>query len=49
MTVLFASVLFFAAMSNRMRKLRSRGLLLGFAIGLGLFGVALLLSYPKLI
>ncbi|MGB7983002.1 MAG: hypothetical protein WCF36_19635 [Candidatus Nanopelagicales bacterium] len=49
MTVLFAAVLFFAAMSNRMRKRRSRVTLLGFALGLGLVGLVLLATFPKLI
>ncbi len=49
MTVLFASVLFFAAMSNRMRRLRSRGTMLGLAVVLGLMGVILLATFPKLI
>ncbi len=49
MTVLFAAVLFFAAMSNRMRKLRSRVTLLGFALVLATVGVVLLATFPKLI
>lgn len=49
LTVLFASVLFFAAMSGRVRSSRSQWVLLG--VGLVLFGVALalLVAYPKLV
>lgn len=49
LTVLFASVLFFAAMSGRIDALRSQVLLLVLASALGLVGFAILLSYPRLI
>ncbi|MGY4642984.1 hypothetical protein [Cellulomonas sp. URHB0016] len=49
LTVAFASVLFFTAMSERMRSRRGRHVLLG--LGVGLFAVAttLLLTFPKLV
>lgn len=49
LTVLFAAVLFFAAMSMRVRSLRSQMLLLGVGASLGLVGVALLVAYPRLV
>ena len=49
LTVLFASVLFFTAMSNRVRALRSQEVLLGTAVVLGFVGVVLLASFPKLV
>jgi hypothetical protein len=49
LTVLFASVLFFSAMSGRVAALRSQQALLGLAIVLALAGIALLVSFPKLV
>lgn len=49
LTVLFAAVLFFSALSGRTRLYRSQVAFLTFAILLGLAGVALLLGFPKLI
>lgn len=46
LTVLFAAVLFFTAMSQRMHKPRSQWLLLGLAIVVGLTGVGLGISFP---
>jgi hypothetical protein len=46
LTVLFAAVLFFAAMSQRMNDARSQRLLLSLAIVLGLIGVGFGLSFP---
>jgi hypothetical protein len=46
LTVLFAAVLFFTAMSQRMRNTRSQRLLLGLAIALGLAGIGLGISFP---
>ena len=49
LTVLFAGVLFFTAMSGRVRVLRSQQVLLGAALVLGVLGVVLLISFPKLV
>ncbi|MGY1784400.1 hypothetical protein [Geodermatophilus sp. SYSU D00698] len=49
LTVLFAAVLFFAAMSARVRAARSQWVLLGTAVALGLVGVGLLAVFPKLL
>ncbi|MGY1779707.1 hypothetical protein [Geodermatophilus sp. SYSU D01036] len=49
LTVLFAAVLFFAAMSARVRAARSQWVLLGTAVALGLVGVCLLAAFPKLL
>ncbi|MGY1668745.1 hypothetical protein [Geodermatophilus sp. SYSU D00696] len=49
LTVLFAAVLFFTAMSARVRSLASQYVLLGSAVALGVVGVALLVSFPKLV
>jgi hypothetical protein len=49
LTVLFASVLFFTAMSSRVRSSRSQLALLGIAMALGLAGVVLLVTFPKLV
>lgn len=49
LTVLFASVLFFTAMSSRLDSKRSRWTMLIFGMGLALVGIAFLVSFPKLI
>lgn len=49
LTVLFAAVLFFTAMSTRVRSLRSEQALLGAALALGAAGSLLLVSFPKLV
>lgn len=49
LTVLFAAVLFFAAISNRLRTVRLQALMLGAAVALGLVGVVLLITFPKLV
>lgn len=49
LTVLFAAVLFFTAMSARMNRARSQWLLLSFAVVLGVVGVLFLATFPKLI
>lgn len=49
LTVLFAAVLFFAAISNRLRRIGLAAALLGSAIGLGLVGLILLGTFPKLV
>lgn len=49
LTVLFAAVLFFAAMSGRPRAILAQQLLLFMAIGFGLAGTVLLATYPKLV
>ena len=49
MAVLFAAVLFFTAMSGRVKHPRSQLALLTLAIGLGLVGVAFLVAFPKLV
>jgi hypothetical protein len=49
LTVLFATVLFFAALSGRVRALRAQQVLVGTAMVLGSVGVVLLAIFPKLI
>lgn len=49
LTVLFAAVLFFAAISNRLRSVRLQAVMLAAATALGLVGAVLLISFPKLI
>jgi hypothetical protein len=49
LTVLFASVLFFAAMSGRIRAVRSQQILLVVGMTLGLLGLVLLVTFPKLV
>lgn len=49
LTVLFALVLFFAAMSERARRPRAGDVLLGLAGVLFVVGVALLVTFPKII
>lgn len=49
LTVLFAAVLFFTAMSGRVRAVRSQQALLGVALVLGSIGLVLLLTFPKLV
>lgn len=49
LTVLFAAVLFFTAMSQRMSRPRSQWLLLGLAVALGLIGIGLGISFPTTI
>jgi hypothetical protein len=49
LTVAFASVLFFAAMSGRLRSRRAEWAMLGLALGLFAMAVLLLVAYPKLI
>jgi hypothetical protein len=49
MTVLFAAVLFFTAMSGRVRNPRSQIALLTLAIGLGVLGITFLAVFPKLV
>ena len=49
LTVLFASVLFFTAMSGRVRALRAQQFLLGTALVSGVVGVVLLAIFPKLV
>ena len=49
LTVAFAAVLFFAAMSGRMRSRRGGDVLLGFGIVLFLVAASFLVSYPKLV
>lgn len=49
LTVLFAAVLFFTAMSGRVRSPRSQLTLMVFAVGLGIVGVGFLIAFPKLI
>lgn len=49
LTVLFAAVLFFTAMSSRTDALRIQVFLLGFGITLGVAGLAFLLTFPKLV
>ena len=49
LTVLFAAVLFFTAMSSRVRSLGSEQALLAVALVLGAAGVLFLVSFPKLV
>ncbi|MGY1755101.1 hypothetical protein [Blastococcus sp. SYSU D01042] len=49
LTVLFAAVLFFTALSGRMRRSRSQLALLGTGTLLGLVGVIFLAAFPKLV
>ena len=49
LTVAFASVLFFAAISGRMKSRRNQWVLLGVGLALFTFAGALLLSFPKLV
>jgi len=49
LTVLFAAVLFFSAMSMRVRAVRSQQALVAMGLGLGIVGVVLLVTFPKLI
>ena len=49
LTVLFAAVLFFTAMSGRVRAVRSQQVLLGMGLALGLLGLVLLVTFPKLV
>ncbi|RFU22022.1 hypothetical protein [Geodermatophilus marinus] len=49
LTVLFATVLFFTAMSTKVQALRSQQALLGAAVVLGLVGVGFLIGFPKLV
>jgi hypothetical protein len=49
LTVLFASVLFFTAMSGRVTLVRNQKALLVVAIVLGVAGVTFLASFPKLV
>ncbi|MGY1804468.1 hypothetical protein ACI78T_14410 [Blastococcus sp. SYSU D00922] len=49
LTVLFAAVLFFTAMSGRMKRIRSQLALLGTGTSLGLVGVVFLAAFPKLV
>jgi hypothetical protein len=49
LTVLFAIVLFFSAMSTRITSYAARWVILGFAIATFIAGVGLLISLPKLV
>ncbi|MBD8058309.1 hypothetical protein IC607_04920 [Cellulomonas sp. JH27-2] len=49
LTIVFASVLFFAAMSGRMKSPHGRDVLLGLGIVLFLVAASLLVFYPKLV
>jgi hypothetical protein len=49
LTVLFATVLFFTAMSGRVREIRSQVALLALALVLGVVGIVFLASFPKLV
>jgi hypothetical protein len=49
LTVLFASVLFFTAMSGRLNDRRSRWAMLLMGMGLAVVGIVFLISFPKLI
>lgn len=49
LTVLFATVLFFTAMSGRVRETRSQVGLLSLAVGLGVVGIVFLTTFPKLV
>ncbi|MEO8107205.1 MAG: hypothetical protein ABI720_07785 [Actinomycetes bacterium] len=49
LTVLFATVLFFTAMSGRVRETRSQVALLSLAVVLGTVGIVFLTAFPKLV
>jgi hypothetical protein len=49
LTVLFATVLFFTAMSGRLRRSSSRWTVLGIGITLAVVGVGFLATFPKLV
>lgn len=49
LTVLFAAVLFFTAMSGRLESIRSRWAMLGFGFGLACVGIVFLTTFPKLV
>ncbi|MDH4159441.1 MAG: hypothetical protein OEV62_04230 [Actinomycetota bacterium] len=49
LTVLFAAVLFFTAMSGRLERRSSRWTMLGFGLVLAVVGVGFLATFPKLI
>jgi len=49
LTVLFAAVLFFAAMSSRVTGYRARWVLLGTGLALGALGLVFLATFPKLV
>ena len=49
LAVAFAAVLFFAAISGRMKSHRSQWALLGMGLALFLVAMSLLLFYPKLV
>ena len=49
LTVLFAAVLFFTAMSGRVHAVRSQVALLATGVTLGLIGLVLLVIFPKLV
>ncbi len=49
LTVLFAAVLFFTAMSSRVTQPRSQWALLALALVVGTVGVVLLVAFPKLV
>ncbi len=49
LTVLFASVLFFTAMSGRLNRPRSQWTVLSIGLVLAIVGVVLLASFPKLV
>ena len=49
LTVAFASVLFFAALSGNVTSRRSRWVLLGMGLGLFTMAVLFLIVFPKLI
>ena len=49
LTVLFAVVLFFTAMSGRVRAKRSQQVLLAMGLAFGCLGLVLLLTFPKLV
>ena len=49
LTVLFAAVLFFTAMSGRLERVSSRWAMLGFGFVLCMVGIVFLVSFPKLV
>lgn len=49
LTVLFASVLFFTAMSGRLERIRYRWAMLIFAMALAAVGIVFLATFPKLV